>query len=180
METFRRLIGLLRKAQFLGYCASINLLLRIEQLFMNCKPTNYFTTGIRLHNWFLWIEKLNDNFKSLIWKHFELLYAYCARPYFLATAHHTIIFLLRNSQLFVYSKSTKYFTKGNRLNICLLCIEKLYYIFKSLIWNHNNDSYGYCANPNFYAPAHLLFSYCEYPNYLSTASRAIISTLEIV
>jgi len=35
----------------------------------------------------------------------------------LATAHHKIIFLMRISQLFVYNKSIKYFTNGNRLNI---------------------------------------------------------------
>jgi len=76
-----------------------------------------------------------DNFKSPIWKYFEHLNSYCAKPNFLATAHHKIIFLLRISQFFVYSKSKKYFTNGNRLYICLLCIEKFYYNFKSPIWN---------------------------------------------
>ena len=52
----------------------------------------------------------------------------------MATAHHTIIFLLHISQLFVYNKSTKYFTSRNRVNIWILCIEKLYYNFKPPIW----------------------------------------------
>jgi hypothetical protein len=101
------------QSQFLGYCASIILLLRISQLFMNCKSTNYFTTAYRLHNCLLWIEKFYENFKSPIWKH-------------------------------IY------------------------------------DLYGYCANLNFLATAHLSFCYCASPNYLSTANRPIFSPLEIV
>jgi hypothetical protein len=73
-DTFRRFIWLLRKAHFLGYCATLILLLRISKLFMNCKSTNYFTTGNRLHNSLLCIEKLYDNFKSLIWKYFKHIY----------------------------------------------------------------------------------------------------------
>ena len=91
LETFRRFIWLLRKTQFLGYCASIILQLRIHQLFLNCKTTNYVTTGNRQHNCLLWREKLYDNNKSPIWKHFEHLYGYCAKPNFLATAHNTIL-----------------------------------------------------------------------------------------
>ena len=69
LETFRPFIWLLLKAQFLGYCASIILLVHISQLFMYCKSTIYFTTGNRLHNCLLCIEKFYDNFKSPIWKH---------------------------------------------------------------------------------------------------------------
>ena len=101
-------------------------------------------------------------------------------PTFLATVYHTSIFLLRISQLFVYCKSTKNFSTGNRLYILLLSIEKLYDNFKSPIWKHINYLYGYCAKPNFYSTAHLLFSYCDYPKYLFTANRAVSSTLEIV
>ena len=55
------------QSQFLGYCASIILLLRISQLFKYCISTNYLTTGNRLHNCLLCIEKLYDIFKSPIW-----------------------------------------------------------------------------------------------------------------
>ena len=149
LETFRRFISHLRKAQFLGFCSSMILLLRISQLFMNCKLTNYFRTGNRLHHWLLCIENSYDKFKSPIWKHFQHLYGYCAKPNFSATAHHKIIFLLHISQLFVYCKSTKYFTNGNHLNIWLLCIEKLYTNFKSPISKHIDVSYRYSAKPNF-------------------------------
>ena len=85
-EIFRRFICQLRKAQFCGHCASIILLLRISHLFMYCKSTNYFTTGNRLHNCLLWIEKFYDNFISPISKHNDL-YGYCAKHNFLDTAH---------------------------------------------------------------------------------------------
>ena len=113
LETFHWCIRLLRKAKFLGYCASIILLLCISQLFMYCKSTNYFTTVNRLHN-------------------------------------------------------------------CLLCTEKFYVNFKSPICKHINDLYGYYAKHNFFATAHLSFCYCAFPNYLSTANRRIISPLEVV
>jgi len=92
----------------------------------------------------------------------------------------SIIWLLRISQLFMHCISKNYFTTGNRLHNCLLCIEKLYDYFKSPIWKHINDLYGYCAKHNFLATVHLSFSYCASPNYLSTANRPIISRLEIV
>ena len=133
LEIFRRFIRRLHKAQFLGYRASIILLLRISQLFTYCKWTNYFTTGNRLNIWLLCIGKLYDNFKSPIWKHFEDLYGYCAKANFLATAQHTNNNLLRICQLFIYCKATNYFTTGNRLNICFMCIVKLYDNFKSPI-----------------------------------------------
>ena len=87
LETFRRFTWLLRKAQFLFYCASIILLLRISKLFMYCISTNYFTTGNLLHNCLLCIEKFCGNFKSPIWKHINDLYGYYAKHNFLATAH---------------------------------------------------------------------------------------------
>ena len=180
LDTFRLFIWLLRKALFLGYCASIILLLRISQLFIYSKSTNYFTTRNRLNISLLCIEKLYENLKSPIWKQFEDLYGYCAKPNALAIAHHTIILLVRMSQLFVYCKSTNYFTTANRLNIWLLCIEKLYDNLKSPIWKHFNDLYGYCTKDNFLGTAHLSFCYCASTNYLSTANRPIISAQEIV
>ena len=114
-------------------------------------------------------------------------------PIYMATAQSPIFLLLSISQLFMYCKSTGYFTTGNRLHNCLLsieklydkfkspiCIEKFHVNFKSPIWKYFDHSNGYCAKPNFYATAHLLFSYFEYPYYFSTANRAIISTLQIV
>jgi hypothetical protein len=123
---------------------------------------------------------LYDNFTLPIWKHLNDLFGFCAKNYFLVTAHHTIIFPLHISQLFVYPKSNNYFTTGNRLNICLLCIESLYDNFKSPIWKRFNHLYGYCAKQNFLATAHLSFCYCASPNYLSSSNRPIISPLEIV
>ena len=181
-EIFRRFIWLLRKAQFFGYCASIILQLRISQLFIYCKSTNYFTTGNRINNWLLCIEKLYDNFSLPIWKHFDDLYGFCAKTNFLDTAHHTIIFPLYISKLFVYSKSTNYFTTGNRLNTWLLCIEKLHDNFKSPIWNVSTIYMATAQNPNFlllriyhFAPAHLpilylvqidqLFHHCKSSKY---------------
>jgi len=131
----------------------------------DCKSTNYFMTGNRLHKWILCIEKLYEYFNSPTWKHFEHLYGYCAKPHFLANAHHKIIFLLRISQLYVYCKSTNHFTNANRLNICLQCLEKLYDISKLPIWKRFNNLCGYCAKPNLFATAHLSFCYCASPNY---------------
>ena len=99
----------------------------------------------------------------------EQFFGYCAY----------IILILRISQLFMYCKSTNYFTTGNRLLKCLLCIEKLYHTFKSPIWKLINDLYGYWAKHNFLATAHLSFCCCASPNYLCTANRPIISPLEI-
>ena len=159
-EVFRGFIWLLCKAQFSGSCASYNYSATAHlPIICLLQSTNYFTTGNRLNIWLLCLEKLYDNFKSPVWKYFENLYAYCAKPSLLATAHHTNILLLRISQLFVYCKSTKFFTNGNCLNICLLCIEKLYVKFKSPIWIHFVDLYGFCAN-QFLATAHLSFCFC--------------------
>jgi hypothetical protein len=91
LETFRRFIWLLRKAQFLGYWASMILLLRITQLFMNCKSTNYFTTGNRLHNWLLCIENFMTNSNHLFGNISNIYKATAQRPSF---------WLLRITQLF--------------------------------------------------------------------------------
>ena len=80
-----------------------------------------------------------------------------------------IIFPLHISQLFVYRKSTNYFTTGNRLNISLLCTENLYDKFKLPIWKHFDDLYGFCAKPNFLAAAH----------HFPTAYLPIICLLQI-
>jgi len=117
LEIFQSFIWLLRKAQFFGFCASIILLLRITQLFIYCKSTNYFTTGNRLNILLLCIEKWHYNFKSSILKYSDDLYGYYVKPNFFDPAYRTIILLVRISQLFVYRKSTNYFTTRNRLNI---------------------------------------------------------------
>ena len=135
-QIFRRFIWQLRKAQFCGHCASIIFLLHISQLYMYCKSTNYFTTGNRLHNCLLCIEKFCGNFKSPIWKHINDLYGYYAKHNFLANCA-SIILLMRISQLFIYCKSTNYFNTGNRLNIWLLYIEKLYDNFSLPISIHS-------------------------------------------
>jgi hypothetical protein len=125
LEIFHRFMRVMCKDQFLGYCAPIILLLRISQLLIYCKSTNYFTAGNSLIIYLLYIEILYDTYESPIRIYFDDLYDYCAKPNYLVTAHHTIIFLLCISQLFVYCKSNNYFTTGNRENIWLLCIEKL-------------------------------------------------------
>ena len=189
--TFRRFIWLLRKYQFLGHCASIVLLLRFSQLFMNCKSTNYFTTGNRLHNWLLCIEKMYDNFKSPIWKYFKHLNSYCAKPNFLATAHHTIIFLLRISQFFCLQQIEKIFHQW-KSSIYLLTVHRKILLQPQIAYLERfNDLYGYSAQPIFplihichLATAHLpiiylvqieqLFRYCESPKYLITVQRKIL------
>jgi hypothetical protein len=104
LETFRRCIWLLCKAQFLGYWASVILLLRISQLFMNRKSTKHFTTGNRLHNWLLCTEKIYVNFKSPICKHINDLYGYCAK--------HNFFFIFHLS--FCYCAFPNYFFTANR------------------------------------------------------------------
>ena len=120
-----------------------------------------------------------DNFKSPTWKYFYDSYGYCAKHNFLATAHNTIILLLRISQIFVYCKSTYYFNTGNLLHIWLLYVEKLYENFKSPISKHINNLYGNCAKPilGYCASINLLlrishlFKYCISTNYLTTGNR---------
>ena len=141
---------------------TINFPLHNSQLFVYCKSTNYFTTRYSLNLWLLCVEKLYENFKSHIWKYIKDLYGYCAKPIFRVLRIYLL--LLPISQLFMYCISTNYFTTGNRLHNCLLCIETLYDNFKSPIWKHINDLYGYYAK-----------QYCS-----TTANRPNISPLEIV
>ena len=116
--------------------------------FMYCKSTNYFTTGNRLHNCLLSIEKLYDNFQSPIWKHINDLYCYCSKAQFLATAPLSFSYCASPNYLST-AKSTNYITTGNRLNIWLLCIEKFYDNFTLLTWKHFEDLYRFCAKRNF-------------------------------
>jgi len=125
LEIFRRFIWLLRKAQFLGSCASIILRLRISKLFMYCKSTNYFTTGNHLHNCLLCIEKFYGKFKIAFLETYQRFVWLLRKAHFFGYCA-SIILLLRISQLFIYCKSTNYFTTANRQNISLLCIEKFY------------------------------------------------------
>ena len=106
----------------------------------------------------------------LFWN-IRTIYSYYAKPNFLDPAHRTIILLVRIFQLFVYCKSTNYFTTGNRLNICLLCIEILYDYFKSPIRKHFNDFYGYCGFQ--------FFGYYASYNYFPTARLPIICLPQI-
>ena len=154
METYRRFISLLRKAQFLGYCASIIFLLRmsllficfqIEQLFQHFKSYKHLITMYR---------------KSLL--QLQIAYFEIFGRFIWLLRKSPIFLVLSNSQLFMYCKSTSYFTPGKRLHNCLLsiqklygkfktpiCIEKVYVNFKSPIWKYSHDSNGYCAKPNF-------------------------------
>ena len=115
LETYQRFIWQLHKAQFFGYCGTIIYIRRITQLFTYCKLNNYFTTGNRLNIWLLCINKLYDNLKSHIWKHFEDLYSFCAKPNFYATAHLSFcycespkFYVLQIDKLFHASKSSTY------------------------------------------------------------------------
>ena len=117
------------------------------QLFMNCKFTNYFTTGNRLNIWLLYTEKLYNNFKSLIWKHFNDLYGYCTklifsllRIYYFATAHLPTIYVVQIDQLFHHWESSKYFATVNR---------KILWQFHIAYLEKIDDLYGFCAKPNF-------------------------------
>jgi hypothetical protein len=101
-------------------------LLQIEQLFQNCKWSKHLMTVHRKILWQLQIAYYKI-FRRFIWLLRKAqVFGYCA----------SIILLLRISQLFNYCKSTNYFTTGNRLNIWLLRIEKLYDNFKSPIWKY--------------------------------------------
>jgi hypothetical protein len=96
LEIFRQFIWLLRKAQFFHYCASYNhLVLRISQIFVYFKSTNYFNTGNLLHIRLLYVELLYENFKLPILKY-------------------TIFRLPRIIQLFSYWASTNYLSTANR------------------------------------------------------------------
>ena len=178
-EIFRRFIRLLCKAKFFWSCApyyyfssphlSIICLPQIDQLFHHSKSSKYLVTVHWKVVWPLQIANL-EIFRRLMSTAKDQFFGFCA----------TIILLLRISMLFVYCKSTNYFTNGNRLNICLLCIDKLYDTFKSPIRKYFDDLYGFCGKPNFSATAHLSFCYCASPYYLCIANRQIISRLEMV
>ena len=167
------------KDQFFGFCATIILLLRISILFAYCKSTNFFTNGNCLNICLLCIEKLYGTFRSPIRKYFDDLYDYCAKPNFLSTAHHTIIFLLHISQLSVYCKSANYFTTGNRLNIWLLCIKKIVWqlqivyleTFRRFVWLlRKAQLFGYCASIILLLRISLLFMYCKSANNFTTGN----------
>ena len=128
------------QSQLFGYCASYNYfptthlpiiwLLHIDQLLHHWKSSKYLVTVNKKIVWKLRIAYL-ETFQRLIW----LL----RKAQFLAIAHHTIILLLRITQIFVYCKSTNYFNTGNLLHIWLLYVEKLYDNFKSPFWKHINN-----------------------------------------
>ena len=137
MTTSNRLFGNILKLYMataqspnFGYWASIILLLRISQLFIYCKSTNYFTTGNRLNIWLLCIEKWHDNFKSSILKYsddIQLLrkakfFGSCAPYYYFASPHLPIICLLQIDQLFHHWKSSKYLFIVHRNIVWLLQI----------------------------------------------------------
>jgi len=145
-------------------------LVQIDHLFHHCKSSKYLIT---VHRKIVWQFQIaySEIFLRFIWLLRKAqFFGYCA----------SIILLLRISQIFVYCKSTNYFNTGNRLNIWLLCIGKVYDNFKSPIKKYLDDLYGYCAKPNFLPTAHPQFCYGASPNYLCTANRPIISPLEIV
>ena len=129
------IFGLLRITQSFCYSHLPNIcLLQIDKLFQHWKPSTYSVTVRRKFVWQLQIAYL-EIFRRFIWllRKAQFL-GYCA----------SITFLLQIYQLFIYCKSSNYFKTGNHLNICLLCIDKLYYNIKSSIWKRFNDLYGYC------------------------------------
>ena len=128
-----------------------------------------------------------------IWKHLNDLYGFCAKPNFLAAGHHTIIFPLHISQLFVYCKSTNYFTTGNRLNICLICKKNCMTTSNRLFGNLSTIYMATVQSPIFwllriyhFATAHLpsiyllqidqLFHNWESSKYLITVHWKILTT----
>ena len=130
-----------------------------------------------------------DKLKSPIWKYFDDLYSFCAKPNFYRTAH--LAFCYCEFPNFMYCKSTNYFTTGNRLHICLLCIENLYDNFKSPIWKHIIDLFPTAQKQNFWllriyhlATAHLpiiyllqndqFFHHCKSSKYLITLHSKIL------
>ena len=76
--------------------------------FMYYKSTNYFTTGNRLHNCLLWIEKLFGNISTIYIATPQKHNFWLLRIYHLVTAHLLIIYLLQIDQLFHHWKSSKY------------------------------------------------------------------------
>ena len=116
LEIIRRLIWLLRKANFFGYCSSHNYfpnahfpiicLLHIEQFFHHFKSSTYLFTAHTEILCQLQIAYL-ETFQRFIW----LLRK---AQFFCFSA--SIILLLRISQLFIYCKTNNYFNTENRLD----------------------------------------------------------------
>ena len=162
---------LLRIYHFLTAHLPIIYLLQIDQLFHHWKSSKYLITLF----WKLVLQiqiTYMETFRRFIWLQRKAQFFGCCASYnYFPIAYLPIIF---------YCKSTNYFTTRNRLNIWLICIEKLYDNFKSPISKPFNNLYGYCAKPNFLANAHLPFCYCASPRYLPSANRPIISPLQIV
>ena len=101
--TFR----LLRMYDFPTANLPIIFVLQIEQLFQNWKSSKYLITVHR---------KILTASYPLFGNNSTIYMATAQSPIF-ATAHHTIIFQLIISQLYVYCKSTNYLTTGNCVNI---------------------------------------------------------------
>jgi len=133
-----------------GYCTSHNYfptaylsiicLLQIHQLFNHCNSSKYLVTVHRKI-----VRKLQIAYLEIFRRFTWLL----RKAHILATAQHTIIFLMRFFQLSVYCISTNYFTTLNRPYISLQRIEKMYGNFKSPIWKYFDDLYDDCTKPNF-------------------------------
>ena len=168
LETFRRFIWLLRKALFLGYCASIILLLRISKLLMYCKSTNNFTTGNSLNIWLiLWQFQIAclEIFRRFIWLVRKVVFCgYYASYNYFSTSHLPIICLLQNDKLFHHWKSSKSLVTVNRKIELQLQIAYLK-TFQRFIWLQRKAQF---------------LRYCASPNYLSSANRKITSPLGIV
>ena len=145
------------------YCASPNFLCTaIDQLFHHCKSSKYSITVHRKNVWQHQIAYL-EIFRRFLWLLFKYLFlGYCV----------CIILLLRISHLFMYCKSANYFTPGNHLNIWLMCTEIFYDNFKSHVWKHFNNLYGYSAKAQFLV-------YCAYNIYFPNANLPIIYLLQI-
>ena len=158
---------LLRMYDFPTANLPIIFVLQIEQLFQNWKSSKYLITVHRK------ILTASNPYLEIIRRFIWLL----RKAKFLATAHHTIIFQLIISQLYVYCKSTNYLTTGNRLIIWLLCIEKLNDV-KSPIWNHFDDLYDYWAKPIFRILRIIkLFCYCATTIYLLLQTQQLVDQL---
>ena len=89
---------------------------------------------------------------------------------YMATAQSSTAVLLQIEQIFHHWKSSKYLITlhWKFLKLYIASLE----IFRRYIW--------LLRKAQFLATAHLSFSCCESPNYLSTANRPTISPLEIV
>ena len=142
------IFSLLRIIQSFCYCATLKYLspayrqiistLQIVYLFGYCAQKNCRTTS----------NCLFGNISTIYMAPAQSPIFRLLRIYHFATAHLRIIYLLQIDN---------YFTTGNRLHNCLLCVEKFCGNFKSPIWKHINNSYGYYAKHNFLPTQHLSF-----------------------